>query len=276
MKKMRHVVCTGLALVLAAVLAGCGSQGVRAQRPAQPTDRSGDGEARQAALAEPLTSFRTSDGFTIAADLDVPGGAAAPLVVLGHQVGRDRRSWDVLVPRLLDAGYAVIRVDHRSFGESTLEVESPARLTNGQKWGLYLDLAEAIDAAAERPGVDASRVAVVGTGLSVTAAVQAWEARPEVQALVLMSGVIQKEQVLNLMSRPDVPLLLVAASGNATDRNVMRRYEGRFLGPAQRYIEFDPLHEDDPANWQGTDGLNDETGLPDLILWFLQENLPAR
>ena len=233
------------------------------------------------AMIAPLTQYRTSDGFTLAAELDVPapgasGADGAPLVVLGHQVGKTRRSWDPLVPRLVEAGYSVIRMDHRAFGESTFEVPSPAKLTNEHKWGLYLDFVDAIDAARHRPGVDVSRVAVIGTGLSVNAAVECWNERPEVQALVLMSGVIQKEQVLNLMSAPEMPLLLVAASGNATDRNVMRRYEGRFLGPGQQYIEFDPLHEDDPANWQGTDGLNDETGLPDLILWFLQEHLPPR
>ncbi|NNE43571.1 MAG: hypothetical protein HKN12_05145 [Gemmatimonadetes bacterium] len=223
----------------------------------------------------PLREYRTSDGFTLAADLDVPAAGNAPLVVLGHQVGRDRRSWDLLVPRLVDAGYAVIRMDHRGFGESTREVPSPSKLTNEHKWGLYLDLADAIDAAAAHPGVDADRVAVIGTGLSVNAAVECWEQRPEVEALVLMSGVIQKAQVLSLMERTDLPLLLVAAGGHDRDSQVMSRYEGRFLGPAQRYIEFEPVDETDDAKWQGTDGLNDRSGLPELIVWFLQENFPA-
>jgi pimeloyl-ACP methyl ester carboxylesterase len=223
----------------------------------------------------PFRGFRTSDGFTIAADLLVPGTAPAPLVVLGHQLARDRSSWDPLVPRLLEAGYAVVRVDHRGFGESRHEVASGADLDNEQKGNLFLDYLDAIDAVSGRPGVDVSRVALVGTGLSVNAAVQAAVRKEEVRTLILLAGVIQKEEVLELMERPDVPLLMIAASGDSRGSMVMRNYAGRFLGPAQRYVEFEPIDENDPCNWEGTDGLVPETGLADLLMWFLEENFPA-
>jgi alpha-beta hydrolase superfamily lysophospholipase len=222
-----------------------------------------------------LRSFRTTDGFTIAADLLLPESRPAPLVVLGHQLARDRTSWEPLVPRLLEAGYAVVRLDHRGFGESRREAASSAELDNEQKGNLFLDYLGAIDAVTGRPEVDASRIALVGTGLSVNAAVQSAVRRAEVRTLILLSGAIQKEEVLELMERPDLPLLMIAASGDSRGAAIMRNYSGRFLGSAQRYVEFEPIDESDPCNWEGTDGLVPETGLADLLVWFLEENFPA-
>ena len=60
--------------------------------------------------------------------LDVPGArlaiedeGAGPPIVLVHSAIVNRRSWDELTPRLVAAGYRVIRYDMRGFGESTAE-----------------------------------------------------------------------------------------------------------------------------------------------------------
>ena len=58
--------------------------------------------------------------------IDIPGGRLAaqdegdgPPVVLVHSAVVNRRSWNGVVPRLVEAGYRVIRYDMRGFGEST-------------------------------------------------------------------------------------------------------------------------------------------------------------
>ncbi|HEX3265616.1 MAG TPA: alpha/beta hydrolase [Candidatus Limnocylindrales bacterium] len=60
--------------------------------------------------------------------IDVPNGRLAaqdegegPPVLLVHSAVVNRRSWNGVVPRLVDAGYRVIRYDMRGFGESTAE-----------------------------------------------------------------------------------------------------------------------------------------------------------
>lgn len=60
--------------------------------------------------------------------IDVPGGrlaaqdeGAGPPILLVHSAIVNRRSWDPVVPRLVDAGYRVIRYDMRGFGDSTSE-----------------------------------------------------------------------------------------------------------------------------------------------------------
>jgi 3-oxoadipate enol-lactonase len=62
--------------------------------------------------------------------IDVPGARLAAedegdpanaAILLVHSAVVNRRSWDGVVPHLLDAGYRVIRYDMRGFGESTSE-----------------------------------------------------------------------------------------------------------------------------------------------------------
>ena len=60
--------------------------------------------------------------------IDVPGGrlfavdeGAGPPIVLIHAAIVDLRSWDAMVPGLVDAGYRVVRYDYRAFGRSTTE-----------------------------------------------------------------------------------------------------------------------------------------------------------
>ena len=60
--------------------------------------------------------------------IDVPGGRLAAQdegegapVLLVHSAVVNRRSWNGVVPRLVEAGYRVIRYDMRGFGESTAE-----------------------------------------------------------------------------------------------------------------------------------------------------------
>jgi 3-oxoadipate enol-lactonase len=61
--------------------------------------------------------------------IDVPGGGRlatqdegqGPPILLIHSAVVNRRSWNGVVPRLVEAGYRVIRYDMRGFGESTTD-----------------------------------------------------------------------------------------------------------------------------------------------------------
>src|SRR5262245_2317973 len=68
-------------------------------------------------------SVTGSDSF-----IEVPGGrlkvvvdGEGPPIVLVHSAIVDLRSWDDLVPLLVDVGYKVVRYDTRGYGESTAE-----------------------------------------------------------------------------------------------------------------------------------------------------------
>jgi pimeloyl-ACP methyl ester carboxylesterase len=221
--------------------------------------------------------FRTPDGFTIAAELHVPepGGPAAPLVVLGHELESSRRAWDPLVPRLVAAGYGVVIVDHRGFGESTKDVAGPAQLTDAARAGLGLDLLGALDAVGGDARVDTAHVAVLGTGISVPAAVRCARERPSVRAAILLVGMLDPDDEDFLLATPDFPVLMVAAAGDERGVGLMRQYARRFSGPNQIYVEMGPISAGDSADWRGSRGVATDTGLADLILWFLARQLPV-
>lgn len=239
-------------------------------------------EAADVAPAPPATridgEFRTPDGFTIAATLELPGSATparpAPVVVLGHELDSTRRDWDPLVPRLLAAGYGAVRVDHRGFGESTREVDSPAKLSGIARAEIGEDLLGAIDFAGRDTRADTTRLIVVGSGVSGSAAVRCARERVGVRGLVLFAGVLDADGEDFLLQHPDLPLLLVVAAGDARGVELMRQYAGRFSGPRQSLVILDPVGPGQPADWRGSAGLRADTGLADLVLHFLEGALP--
>lgn len=221
--------------------------------------------------------FRTSDGIGIAADLHVPeaalAGNPAPLVVLAHQLYRDRTSWAPLVPRLVESGWAVLALDRRGFGESRGEVASSAALRGQTLTNFYLDLVEGIAAVGDRPGVDTSRVAIVASGVSVGSAVTTARLDPSVRSLVLLSGLIPEEEEDFLLEHPEYPVLLVAAEADPRGAGLMRQYARRLTGPSQEYLELAAGEAGESGGWEGTDALREGTELADGILWFLERTL---
>jgi pimeloyl-ACP methyl ester carboxylesterase len=86
--------------------------------------------------------------------VEVPGGRLkvvvegdGPPILLIHSAIVDLRSWDDLVPRLVEAGYRVIRYDVRGYGESTTD---------------DVDFSNRADVLAVLDSVGADRAALVG------------------------------------------------------------------------------------------------------------------
>lgn len=63
-----------------------------------------------------MAHFTADSGITIAFDSVGEG----PSVILVHGITESRRSWDPLIPALVDAGYEVTAVDLRGHGESSV------------------------------------------------------------------------------------------------------------------------------------------------------------
>ena len=103
--------------------------------------------------------------------IDVPGARLAaddqgdgPPILLVHSAIVNRRSWDGVVPRLVEAGYRVIRYDMRGFGESTAEdVEFTA----------HEDLLAVLDQ------FDVERAAIAGNSMGAVFSIDALLAAPE-------------------------------------------------------------------------------------------------
>jgi 3-oxoadipate enol-lactonase len=103
--------------------------------------------------------------------IEVPGGRLkvvvdgdGPPILLVHSAIVDLRSWDDLVPRLVEAGYRVIRYDLRGYGEST---------TDDVDFSNREDLLAVLDA------VGADRAALVGNSRGAMIALDTLIETPE-------------------------------------------------------------------------------------------------
>ncbi len=103
---MKHFVFI-LPVLLAAFISGCTS-------PAEITE---DNEVTE-------VNFQTEDGYTIYGSYYANSG---PGVILLHGLGRDRHVWSGFAKELQDNGYAVLSLDMRGHGQSTIK-EGETRL----------------------------------------------------------------------------------------------------------------------------------------------------
>jgi pimeloyl-ACP methyl ester carboxylesterase len=128
-------------------------------------------------------SFRTSDGVTIAATWYEPSVRPAPAVILVHMLGRSRRDWDSVAPRLADSGIGALALDLRGHGESS------GALGDGS--GDYSAMVRDVEAArrhlATRSDVQHSRIGLAGASLGANLAALAAGADPGVVSLALLS-----------------------------------------------------------------------------------------
>jgi 3-oxoadipate enol-lactonase len=113
--------------------------------------------------------------------IDVPGARLAaeaegdgPPIVLLHSALVNRRSWDALTPRLVAAGYRVIRYDLRGFGGSTTE---------------DVEFSPTADLRAVMRAFGVERAALVGNSMGAILALDAvLESAPELVAFVWVGG----------------------------------------------------------------------------------------
>lgn len=91
------------------------------------------------------------------------GTEKMPAILLLHQNGGRRQQWDRVVPALIGAGYNVLAVDQRGFGQ-----------TGGKRDYLLLekDGVTLMNWLREQPTVDPDRVAVMGASVGANAAIR--------------------------------------------------------------------------------------------------------
>ncbi len=103
-----------------------------------------------------VVELAASDGATLAGDYYPAEGEARPAVLLLHQNSSSRAAWAPLVSPLLAAGYDVLAVDLRGFGDS-------GRTTN---WALAQeDVTGWLDWLRGQEGVRPEAVSIVGASI---------------------------------------------------------------------------------------------------------------
>jgi dienelactone hydrolase len=165
---------TAAALVCAA-LAGCGGSDDQASQGAATATPTPTPSATPVAASVPskAVSFEASDGRRVSGKF-TPAGRHAPAVVLLHEIRGGMDQFDSFLPVLHDAGFATLAYTSRA------ELSETDRLP---------DLEGAVRWLRSRPGVDGSRIGVVGASIGAsTAAVAIADAeRRRLRAAVALS-----------------------------------------------------------------------------------------
>lgn len=155
-------------------------------------------------VTETLT-VRTRDGADIEAYLTAPpGGRPGPLVVLPHggPEVRDTRSWDAQVQILAAQGWWVLRPNFRGSGGYGLNFARQG----WTRWGdrMQEDVEDAVAQVIAAKGLDAGRVAIMGTSYGGYAALMGAVRRPELyKACISICGLGDLPEILAWENRED-------------------------------------------------------------------------
>jgi dienelactone hydrolase len=130
--------------------------------------------------------IKAPDGLNLKGSYFSPGHPG-PAMLLLHQCNMDRHAWDGLGADLAAAGFHVLAIDYRGYGDSGERITDQAqRRALMQKWPADIDAAYAFLLA--QKGVDKSRIVAGGASCGVTQSSDLATRHHEIKALLLLSG----------------------------------------------------------------------------------------
>jgi dienelactone hydrolase len=199
--------------------------------------------ALQPATGEPVTgtpaTIAAPDETKLAATY-YSGEKPGPGVLLLHQCNKDRSSWNTLAEKLARAGFHVLTMDYRGYGESggkrhvDLSDDARVKLVTGV-WPGDVDAAFAY--LRTQPGVQ-NVYGAGGASCGVNQSIQLSRRHPEVKSLVLLSGNTDKAGRQHLTSRSSPPLMIAAADDDNGIVETMAWIDASSGNPTNRFDEY--------------------------------------
>ncbi|MEZ5427581.1 MAG: alpha/beta fold hydrolase [Pyrinomonadaceae bacterium] len=199
--------------------------------------------------------------------------ADSPAVLLLHQFGSDRHSFDEFAKRLQKENFGVLAIDGRGFGESTRTTDGkavgPARDAETVK-GMKTDVANAFDLLAKQKNVDAARMGIVGASYGSSLAIIYAAENKQVKSVALLSPGLN--YFGNMPTMPAVksygerPLLLVAAEDDPDSADAVKKLKE--AGASEKYEA--KIY---PKGGHGTGIFKAGVGLQDALEEFLRKSL---
>jgi dienelactone hydrolase len=199
------------------------------------------------AAAEPVpveARFTTADGVEIVGDYYAPAGAEpAPGIILLHMYHQDRHTWKPLIPKLVEAGFAVLAIDLRGHGESVRPAaqklaqraaERDSKLFND----MHQDVAAAYVWLAKQAHVDLAQFGLVGASVGCSVALDYAARDKSVDAVVCLTpgkAYLGVDSVAHIKAVGERPLLLLASEAERADSDALAKLnastEVRVVGP---------------------------------------------
>lgn len=162
-----------------------------------------------------IVDIKTSDSVVLKGTL-FAAAKPGPAVLLLHQCDAQRKVWDSLGVKLMNAGISALSVDYRGFGESggaPFGKLTPAEMTRMQteKWPADIDSAYAFLLA--QPNVDARKIGIAGGSCGADNAVQLALRHKGIKALALLAGGLTTNS-RKYIAAADAPPVFVGAAAD--------------------------------------------------------------
>ncbi len=164
----------------------------------------------------------------------------SPAVLLLHQFGDSRKSYEKFAKDLQMKGFNILAIDGRGFGDSTKTTDGKTvaaeRTADGVK-AMKADVAGAFEFLAKQKNVDADRMGIVGASYGSSLAIIYAAENPKVKAVALLSPGINYFD--NLPTEPAIknygnrPLLIVAAEDDKESADAVRKLKSE--NPHEKY-----------------------------------------
>ena len=143
------------------------------------------------AYASEEVSFTASDGVSIQATFSHPKGRArVPAVILLHQLAGERYAWNALAQKLTENNYAVLAIDLRGHGDSTMFGETTRTykdFTDADYGAMIRDVRAAAAYLRDRKDVNGDRLALIGASIGANLSLQYAAEDMQVRTVVLLS-----------------------------------------------------------------------------------------
>ncbi len=215
-------------------------------------------------------NFVTTDGVSIKGTFIPPVGLKAPLIMMLHQLGRDRQTYAPYWPMLREAGFALAAIDLRGHGESVKVGRQDIKWEDFDKtdWqAAKNDVLGLMRVVNKKRGVDVRNIGIMGASIGANLALNALAGEPEIKAGVLLSpgldyrGIETVKAIKNVSGKP---LMIVAAKGDS--------YAYESSKSLSQEIGPDTLYQMD-GEAHGTAMLKSNPELLKIITQFFQKSL---
>ena len=199
--------------------------------------------------------------------------ANSPAILLLHQFGSNRKSYDEFAKRLQAKGFGVLAIDGRGFGESVKTTDGKAvkaERTDEAVKGMKADVGNAFDFLAKQKNVDAARIGIVGASYGSSLALIYGAENKQVKAVALLSPGLN--YFGNMPTEPSIknygdrPILLVAADDDAESADSVKKLKASGANDKYEVKIY-------PKGGHGTGIFGAKVGLEDLLEQFLTKNL---
>ncbi len=226
----------------------------------------------KAGAVEKVT-FESADKTVIVGSFFEAAKLGSPAVLLLHQFGSDRHSYDNFASQLQARGFGVLAIDGRGFGESVKTSDGKGvgvSRTNDAVKGMTGDVSGAFDFLTKQKNVDPARISIVGASYGSSLALIYAAENLKVRSIVLLSPGLN--YFGNMPTEPavkkygDRPMLMIAADDDKESSDSIKKLRSVVANDKYETKIY-------PKGGHGTSLFEAKVGVEDIIEQFLLRGL---